>query len=80
MRDDKAPERKLTRNAIRCNHCGTVAESTHRHHYQPCECGAVAADGGLAYLRRAFKTNYKTDYTELSTYDDGDTAADETDV
>jgi len=55
----------ITRNAIRCRHCGTVCESTHRHHYAPCKCGRVAADGGRAYLRRR---GHPDDFEELSEY------------
>lgn len=58
---------KIIRNVIRCNHCGDVIESTHRHNYVTCSCGAVAADGGTDYLRRTFKHS-REDYTELSEY------------
>lgn len=47
----------IIRNAVRCNHCGTVVESRHRHDYRACNCEdpdrSVAVDGGLDYLRRA---------------------------
>lgn len=57
----------ITRNVIRCRHCGTVCESTHRHHYAPCKCGRVAADGGRAYLRRR---GHPDDFEELSEYEE----------
>lgn len=55
---------KIIKNAIRCNLCGDEIESTSRHQYVTCSCGACAVDGGLDYLRRSFKE--KDGYTELS--------------
>ncbi len=57
--------RKIIRNAIRCNHCGDVIESTYRHNYVQCSCGKVAVDGGTDYLRRSYSGN-PDDYTDLS--------------
>ena len=57
--------KRIIRNAIRCNHCGDVIESTYRHNYVECSCGTVAVDGGTDYLRRSFR-HTKDDYTELS--------------
>lgn len=45
----------LTRNAVRCMECKTLIESTHRHDFQTCECGAVSVDGGLDYCRVVHK-------------------------
>ncbi len=56
---------KITRNMVRCNHCGDVIESKHCHDYVVCKCGCCRVDGGHDYLRRGFK-NSKDDYTELS--------------
>jgi hypothetical protein len=53
-------------NKIRCKHCEDVIESTYRHDYVSCKCGAVAVDGGKDYLRRSFKTDPDVDYEELS--------------
>lgn len=39
-------------NQVRCTKCGDEPFSAHRHHYNPCKCGAVAVDGGMSYLRR----------------------------
>ena len=47
----------IRRNAIRCNLCGDEIESTHRHDYVCCTCGACAVDGGHDYLRRSYKEN-----------------------
>ena len=40
-----------------------VIESKYRHDFKFCKCGAVAVDGGKAYLRRL---GYEEDYEELS--------------
>ncbi len=39
----------------KCNECGDVIESVHRHDFVRCSCGAVAVDGGKSYLRRLAK-------------------------
>lgn len=57
--------RKIIRNAIRCNHCGDVIESTYRHNYVQCSCGKVAVDGGHDYFRRSYSGNHD-DFTDLS--------------
>ena len=41
----------IRRNAARCRRCDTVVESTHRHDFVPCRCGAIFVDGGLEYVR-----------------------------
>jgi hypothetical protein len=54
-------------NKIRCKHCEDVIESTYRHDYVSCKCGAVAVDGGKDYLRRTFMScSPDFDYEELS--------------
>ena len=47
--------RKIIKNAIQCKICGDIIESTYRHEYVQCKCGASAVDGGHDYLRRSFK-------------------------
>lgn len=54
----------ILQNQIRCNKCGDEPFSKHRHDYVKCKCGAVAVDGGMDYLRRAYETD--ATYTELS--------------
>lgn len=54
---------KLTKNAAKCNQCGDVVESKHRHDFVSCTCGNLSVDGGLAYTRRCFG---KAGYQELS--------------
>ena len=46
---------KIIKNAIQCKICGDVIESTHRHDFVMCKCGACAVDGGHDYFRRCFK-------------------------
>lgn len=56
--------RKIIKNAIQCKLCGEVIESTYRHEYVQCQCGACAVDGGHDYLRRSFRD--KDCYIDLS--------------
>ena len=55
---------KIIRNAIRCNFCGDEIESTDRHDYVSCRCGACAVDGGHDYLRRCDKD--ESTFTDIS--------------
>lgn len=55
---------KIIKNAVRCNFCGDVIESTYRHDYVTCSCGRVSVDGGHDYLRRCFAS--PDAFTELS--------------
>lgn len=41
----------LTKNAAQCLLCNDVIESTYRHDYVSCKCGAIFIDGGTSYLR-----------------------------
>ena len=59
--------REILRNAIKCNHCGDVIESTSTHDFKTYKCGGVHVDGGLEYLRRACM-NGKDDYEELAEF------------
>ena len=58
---------KILLNAIRCKKCNEVIESTHRHDFKFCKCGAVAVDGGRDYLKRS---GYPEDWEELSKYEE----------
>lgn len=42
----------ILQNEIKCLKCGDQIYSGHRHDFKHCECGAVAVDGGMDYLRR----------------------------
>jgi len=57
---------KILVNKIRCKKCNEVIESTHRHDYRTCQCGAVSVDGGKDYLRRC---GNREDWEELSEYE-----------
>lgn len=61
--------KKIVRNMIKCNLCGDVIESKHRHDFVTCKCGSCSVDGGNDYLRRSF-VNTKDDFTELSIFED----------
>ena len=56
---------KIIKNAIQCNLCGDIIESTYRHNFVTCTCGCCSVDGGLDYLRRGF-IHSRDDFTELS--------------
>ena len=59
--------RKIIRNAIQCKHCGDVIESTYRHDFVTCSCGACSVDGGHDYLRRCFThATQEDDFIDLS--------------
>lgn len=58
-----AVKTRRRKNRIKCNHCGSVIESKHRHDMVWCECGRVYTDGGMDYFRRG---GYEgTDYVEV---------------
>ena len=59
---------KIIKNAIRCNLCHDEIESTSRHDFVWCRCGACAVDGGHDYLRRTFLE--KGCYTDISIVED----------
>ena len=61
--------KKIVRNRIKCKKCGAIIESTSRHDFKFCKCGAVAVDGGKDYLRRV---GSKEDYEELVEYEGSD--------
>lgn len=54
---------QLVSNKARCRQCDDVIESTHRHDFVWCKCGAIAVDGGTAYLKRCGDL---TNFEELS--------------
>ena len=59
--------RKIIKNCIKCNYCGDIVISKNCHDFKKCNCGKVAVDGGIDYLRRCFE-NSSDDYTDLSEY------------
>ena len=56
--------KKIIKNAIQCKLCGEIIESTDRHQYVTCKCGACSVDGGHDYMRRSFRD--KDCYIDLS--------------
>lgn len=57
---------KILVNKIKCKKCGEIIESTHRHDFKFCKCGAVTIDGGNDYLKRSGNIE---DWEELSEYE-----------
>ena len=55
---------KIMRNRAQCLICGDIIESTYRHDFVTCKCGALSVDGGHDYIRRAFVRT--EDFEELS--------------
>lgn len=66
---------RIVKNAIECVLCGEIVESKYRHDFATHRCpgllerrgpdGLIAADGGLAYLRRLGEP---ADYTDVSEF------------
>ena len=56
--------RRIIKNAIQCKLCGEIIESTYRHSFVECKCGACAVDGGHDYLRCC--SQYEDCYIDLS--------------
>lgn len=64
-RKPKKDDRTIVSNVIRCKHCRTLCESTHRKHLVFCRCKKVSASGGTSYLWRG---GSREDYDELSEF------------
>jgi hypothetical protein len=60
-------EQRLIRNAAQCKKCGDLIVSKHRHDFVKCECGAIAVDGGLSYIRRVGNHEDMIDMCEFGT-------------
>jgi len=58
---------RVIRNRCQCRQCEDIIESTNRHDFVRCRCGAIFTDGGTAYIRRGF-TNID-DIIDLSEYE-----------
>jgi hypothetical protein len=43
------PDRRLLINRAQCSVCGDIIESTSRHDWVSCKCGAISVDGGVDY-------------------------------
>ena len=55
-------------NRAKCLKCGDIIESTYRHDFKWCKCGALAVDGGQDYIKRCFESLENVE--ELSLYSD----------
>lgn len=62
---------KMRVNKAKCRVCGSIIESTHRHDFVWCPCGAIAVDGGRSYLKRLAKN--LEDVIEMSEYEEEET-------
>lgn len=60
----------IIRNAAKCNRCGDVIQSTHRHDFVECECGSIFVDGGHEYMRAG---GAREDFTPLYVSTDPET-------
>ena len=49
--EEEKREKKLIHNRIKCLKCGDIIESTYRHDFVRCSCGACFVDGGHDYMR-----------------------------
>ena len=54
----------IVSNRVLCLKCKDLIFSASRHDFKYCNCGAVAVDGGQAYLRRVFQD--RADFKDLS--------------
>jgi len=62
----------IVSNKARCKKCKDVIESTHRHDFVYCKCGAIAVDGGKSYLRRVGDLALFEDLSEVKDEDNSD--------
>ena len=60
---------KILTNKAQCKDCGDIIESTYRHDFVTCKCGAISVDGGKDYLRRVGDLSK---FIELSEHDCAD--------
>lgn len=63
---------KILTNKAQCLNCGDIVESTHRHDFSRCKCGAVAVDGGRDYLKRSGEWELMKDLSTYAEYEDID--------
>ena len=62
-------KRKVTRNAARCDACGTVIESKHLWDAVTCACGALTVSGGTDRPRRQWDVTPGGGWTDLTEYE-----------
>lgn len=59
----------IIRNSAKCLTCGDEIESTFRHDFVSCTCGAIFVDGGKDYLRRGFRQGAQYEDTSITEED-----------
>lgn len=62
----------IIRNSALCLECHTEVISQHRHDFVRCKCGAVAVDGGQAYLKRSIIPGKQFKDTSIVTEEEND--------
>ena len=67
MYNEEGKRLKLKKNAIKCNHCGDIIESTDRHEFVQCSCKKVFVAGGSWYQRVGYTD--LTDFESLAEYE-----------
>jgi hypothetical protein len=60
----------ILKNKAQCVLCKDIIESTYRHDFVECKCGAIFVDGGKDYLRRGGKSYNIIELSSCS--DEGD--------
>lgn len=63
---------RLIKNSVQCLLCNDTIESTHRHDFKSCKCGAIYTDGGRDYIRRGGDLEVMKDLCEYAEYEDVD--------
>jgi len=54
------------KNKAQCMKCGSVIESTFRHEFVMCSCGAIFVDGGNEYWRSGgYPENFRRLYEKM---------------
>jgi tRNA(Ile2) C34 agmatinyltransferase TiaS len=61
-------KKKIIKNAMKCNNCGDIIESTSVHDFKTCSCGNISVDGGHVYLKRSFM--HGATWEDMSEYED----------
>ena len=61
-------KKKILLNMAQCRKCKDVIQSTYRHDFKCCRCGAIHVDGGHDYIKRGAKD--LNDIVELSKYEE----------
>jgi hypothetical protein len=49
--NQNTPEEMKYKNKVKCLKCSDIIESTYRHDFKYCKCGAIFVDGGSDYWR-----------------------------